>query len=98
LSVRVIADVAGQVYAYRDGALLVVVRGRKASPFGPAFGRVRQEMDGRCTTLGYRGENVFKLGRDPDRTRNGEVTVYKVWGGCPRYEHDCARVGTYDAG
>lgn len=89
---KVIADTEGQVYAYRDGSLLVIVRGLTASPFGPAYEPVRRELVGRCQTLGYRGPNTgFKEG-DPEWSRNGEVSTYKVWDACPPYEHECAEV------
>ncbi|MGV9364500.1 hypothetical protein [Amycolatopsis sp. NPDC003731] len=90
MSEQVVADVPGVVYAYRDGALLVIARGPEVSPFGPAFEPVRNEMDGRCTTLGYRGPNVGREGQ-PAWLADAEVTVYKVWAECPPYEHDCAR-------
>jgi hypothetical protein len=90
--VRVIAATEGQVFAYRDDALLVVVRGEHVSPFGPAFEPVRREISGKCISLGYQGENSgFKDG-DPEWSRRGEVSIYKVWLECPPYEHDCAGV------
>lgn len=89
---KVIADVEGQVFAYRDGTLLVIVRGEKTSPFGPAYESVRSELVGRCQTLGERGPNTaFKEG-DPEWSRYGEVSVYKIWDACPPYEHECARM------
>lgn len=92
MSTRVVADVDRVVYAYRDDALLIVVRAPGATPFGPAFGPVRRETDGHCTTLGYRGEYTFKASSDPEWMRGGEVAIYKIWDECPPYEHECAEV------
>lgn len=86
---KVIADIEGRVFAYRDGALLIIVRGKETSPFGPAYESVRGELDGRCHTLGYRGLEVAPEGA-PAWAKGSEVSVYKIWEACPTYEHECA--------
>lgn len=94
---NVIADVDGQVFAYRDGALLVIVRGESTSPFGLAYGPVRDELVDRCQTLAFRGPNVGAWDT-PAWAVGAEVSIYKVWEFCPPYEHDCAEVLSRVAG
>ena len=87
----VIADVPGMVFAFRDDALLVVVRGLDASPFGPAYEPVRREIVGRCHTLGWRGTEPPAVDT-PDWAIGAEVSIYKIWAACPPYEHECAEM------
>ena len=91
MSTSIVADVDGVVFAYSDGALLIVIHAPSASPFGPAFGPVRREIDGKCVSVHPRDGYVPQRG-DPKWVGDCPVTIYRVWDECPPYEHECAEV------
>jgi hypothetical protein len=96
MSAKMIAKVVGKVFAYRDGALLTVIRGKGASPYGLALAPVRCLLVEHCHTLGYRGRNGDG-DEEPEWARGAEISIYKIWAVCPPYEHECVVEVSYVA-